>query len=516
MENIITTALAESKENLLSEIEFAKLCGFTENELNMVKIFWNPTFNGSWIYLSDEIILGQLTNEVGKNSIYHFYERIMIPNYEEFTDYKKVDTNHELIKEYIECHSPKKGKLDGTRKKFYIVSGETYKCMLLTSASIQGKITRKYYMKVEMLANKMKDYIFNFHKIQSETYKQNLKTQSMSLKNLEKTHNDLKVRKTREKFEPGNCVYIISHKPTSWFHNDHYYKTGIATQKKSEEISAFTKRLSCFNTHSPDDYTVHYIIYTKHNKNIEDDVKIKFSEHFKPSNKEWIKSISLDVILNFIVESMKLKNILYRICKIEDPIFSATMKQPITFEDRSISREIETKHIIEHICENVTEKEPILEQKESIPETKERELVFNNTLPQVIRQNIGKISNEVISKFIENRNIKRTRYSSGSTKKCSSCTEILSTLDFNKNKALSTGIDTYCKFCSTVIKNAKKNSGIYKALRHETLKPVLKPGERFCTICKTIFISTNTRLSYYCRQCDSKKRQENRKNKMNL
>ena len=117
----------------------------------MLTLYWQPCFNNSWIYLSDELILENLTNETGKDAIINFYKRIMIPTYEDELDYKQVSADNELVK----FHSPRlaneKNK-PGNRKKYYLVTGEAYKCMLMASRSKKGKDVRKYYLKVEKLA----------------------------------------------------------------------------------------------------------------------------------------------------------------------------------------------------------------------------------------------------------------------------------------------------------------------------------------------------------------------------
>ncbi len=56
-DNIISLAIKNTKDITLTEYEFAKLMNFTEKEVDMLKLYWNPIFNDSWIYLSDELIL---------------------------------------------------------------------------------------------------------------------------------------------------------------------------------------------------------------------------------------------------------------------------------------------------------------------------------------------------------------------------------------------------------------------------------------------------------------------------
>jgi hypothetical protein len=59
----IKNSLVKFKNTEVTPIELAQFIGFSKDELKMLDIFWNPTFNKGWIYLSDEIILDNLTNE---------------------------------------------------------------------------------------------------------------------------------------------------------------------------------------------------------------------------------------------------------------------------------------------------------------------------------------------------------------------------------------------------------------------------------------------------------------------
>ncbi len=147
-----------------SNRQFAEAMGFSEREQKMLEMFWEPTFNGSWIYLSDELIRDHLTNEkdtsgnLKKNAVMHFYDRKLIPIYDKDIDYCEVSANHELVQNYF-C-SPNLGSRDFKHnKQFFIVSGECFKQLLLSSGTSNGKETRKYYIKVETLASQMKDYI---------------------------------------------------------------------------------------------------------------------------------------------------------------------------------------------------------------------------------------------------------------------------------------------------------------------------------------------------------------------
>ena len=75
----------------VSNKQLAEHLNFTEEEQKMIQMFWEPAFNGSWIYLNDEIILSQLTNEKGKNALCNFYKQVLLTE-----DYKENVINRSV------------------------------------------------------------------------------------------------------------------------------------------------------------------------------------------------------------------------------------------------------------------------------------------------------------------------------------------------------------------------------------------------------------------------------------
>ena len=97
----IQDALTKYNYSEISNQQLAEYLDFTEDDLRRLNMFWEPCFNNSWIYLNDEIILGELTNEKGNCALAHFFERVLISeDYKIDIDYKKIDKNDELVKKY--------------------------------------------------------------------------------------------------------------------------------------------------------------------------------------------------------------------------------------------------------------------------------------------------------------------------------------------------------------------------------------------------------------------------------
>lgn len=313
---IIENALKITKDNKpISNLELAKLSGFNEKECEMLQMFWQPAFNNSWIYLNDEIIQTYLTNDVSKDYLQNFYKRILLKTYEEGIDYKEVSKDNELVKSHSskmknrKSHSSKMvdeksylPKMVGNRKKYYIVSGECYKCLLMNSKAKLGKDTRKYFIKVEQLAIRMKDYL-NFV---------NMVAKDMEIKKIRDIHQSMLRRKKRTVYERGNVVYIVSNPANNSYYGCEYNKIGIASQRSDEGDSAFMQRLSTYNTGSPHNYNVEALFYIDKNEIIEQLILDKFNNHINPSNKEWIKDVPVEDIIKFIVKVCNLVGYEYK------------------------------------------------------------------------------------------------------------------------------------------------------------------------------------------------------------
>ena len=85
-----------------------------------------------WIYLSDEIILGELTNDIGIYTLKNFY-KVVLFKYKINIDYKKIDKNDELVTQ----RPGKTNKITSNRKLYYAVTKEIYDKLL-----IEGKIRK--------------------------------------------------------------------------------------------------------------------------------------------------------------------------------------------------------------------------------------------------------------------------------------------------------------------------------------------------------------------------------------
>jgi phage anti-repressor protein len=159
--NIIVKAM--KTEHQINEIQFAKLAGFTDDEIKIMPIFWDPLFNNSWMYLYDKLILEYLTDDRSEHAINNFYSRLLTPNYKNGTDYKQVTRDDPLINGCSKLSSHlNQPQTNGHNKKYFLVTGNCFKHLLMSSKSAKGKESRGYFIKVESLAKLMKDYLLEF------------------------------------------------------------------------------------------------------------------------------------------------------------------------------------------------------------------------------------------------------------------------------------------------------------------------------------------------------------------
>ena len=138
---------------------------------------------------------------------------------------------------------------------------------------------------------------------------QTLKTNHKRLKT---NHESILKRRNRTPYESGNVIYILSHEAFTHHYNTSYFKFGKSSQTKSEDSACFAHRLSTYNTGAPVNYTVNRLFYIEANDFVENALKFKYSDELDPSNKEWVKGVSLDEITKFIKDFCNLSNIKYK------------------------------------------------------------------------------------------------------------------------------------------------------------------------------------------------------------
>lgn len=168
IQTIINDALKEPNE--LDNIKLAKISGFNDKEIEMVKLFWEPAFNKSWLYLSSEIIHDHLGYKESKQSSADFYKK-MRTLYIENIDYKEVAKDHDIIKYYenfLVRNISYQDKHGGSNKKYYIITGETFKKMCMRANTTKGNETCDYFIKVESLVIIMTKYLMERIKLEQQ------------------------------------------------------------------------------------------------------------------------------------------------------------------------------------------------------------------------------------------------------------------------------------------------------------------------------------------------------------
>jgi hypothetical protein len=159
--------------------ELARFIGFNDDELTKLQLLRLPVYSNGWIYLSDEIILVQLTNDTGLTAIPNFIKRMLIGcnDYEENIHYKIIKKDDDdLVTTYSNLNMTNRlGQKISNNKKYYTITGDAYEDLLMKSKTTNGRSYRLLYRKVVKLAGIMKDYIsgmqlyqLNKHKIYLE------------------------------------------------------------------------------------------------------------------------------------------------------------------------------------------------------------------------------------------------------------------------------------------------------------------------------------------------------------
>jgi phage anti-repressor protein len=226
--------------------QIAEYNGFSESEVKMMELFWSDNFNENWIYLSDEMILNNMTNESGRMALTNFYSRVLFTNFTINVDYKEIKKDDELIKKYEKFYSSENmNRKTSNRKKYYAITGETYKELLILSSNKKGKEARKYYLKIEKLAMFYHMYISELHKHLSKEKDKQLKIQENKVMHL----NDfLEAAKELKKDE---IFYIAT---SDSYSRQHRFEYGGV--KNENELKP---RLSTYNTGRAEGDTFYYV-----------------------------------------------------------------------------------------------------------------------------------------------------------------------------------------------------------------------------------------------------------------
>ena len=195
----------------------------------------------------------------------------------------------------------------GKNKERILLSVNTFKKICMKANTKKSDEVHEYYIKLEELLHDTVDEQTDELRLQlchKDELIKTIKTEHNTLvsdhKMLQMNHNNILKRRSRQNFERGNVIYIISHEAFTSFYKCDYFKIGKSTQKKDETTACFKRRLSAYNTCSPVNYTVHYLLYVEDNDMIEQSLKMKYFKNLKPSNKEWIKDVKLEDIVGFI------------------------------------------------------------------------------------------------------------------------------------------------------------------------------------------------------------------------
>jgi len=215
--------------------------------------------------------------------------------------------------------------------------------------TIQAIVDKNKELEQEKMRFEKENLILE-HKLQKEKQllqekNTDLLANTVELYALSRTHDKILRQRKRTAYDIGNVVYIISNEAFNSHYGNLYYKIGKSTQGSNENRSAFTSRLSNYNTGTPKSYTVHYICYVEENDVVEKMIKLRFRKNLDESNKEeWLLNTSLETIITFVRQE----------CRNMD----------LSFEEKIIGE-------IENIQETTTDEENDEELTITVDETKE-------------------------------------------------------------------------------------------------------------------------------------------------
>lgn len=395
--NLVKQALIQYDYKEINETQLAQVIGFTDEELQKLKILWIPAYSEGWIYLSDDIIYNQMTNTKSKDTIKDFINRQLLSceDYEEDIHYKKITKDHDLIKMYEEFDSANLPNQNNASKqgakKYYAITGETYEDLLMKSKCKAGKNSRALYRKVVKLAKYMRDYIHALHQILFQKQLNESKKQIQEKDNIINRANiinkellDFKLMK-----EKNETVYVMS--------SESYAKQGL--WKIGKTILKATKRLSGLNTSHPEGENIVVLKEIKTNNASALEKRCHWIlQNLRPTtHKEWFLSSwnnlvkLLDIISNNMNEELEIVNQLVK--EVHSIDIDMEKEKYIEGLDMNIFKPKETISITHEITENdnVITNTQTINIANLTAEQKKEKLI--NAITLFIRKNIDGMEN---------------------------------------------------------------------------------------------------------------------------
>jgi phage anti-repressor protein len=236
-----------------------KYCNFNQIELGFIDKFWQNAFNDQWMYLSKEMVINDFGYIDKKYMMRDFYKRVLLSNFTVNEDYNEVN------KEYITnlmgkiAHQNTIPLQGGINKKYYMISGECYKNLLMLVKTDKGKQIRKYYIKIENLSKKTYNIIALIQHKLNDIKINNLNKDFEEKLKFEKDKN-IKLSRFVDRYhelQKNEIIYIACNKAIA---SENRFKVGGVNSE-----SALDHRLSTYNSALPNDDLMYYAFTYKVN-----------------------------------------------------------------------------------------------------------------------------------------------------------------------------------------------------------------------------------------------------------
>ena len=290
---------------------------FSSQEMNMLKIFWEPVFNKSWIILNRVLIKEWFCkNDKGKDSLNRFYNRILFKHFKEGKDYCEIQRD-----EYLKKYSP---KMENTfvhpNSRFFKVTGECLKEI----GMMRNNEIREYYLKVEKLSFIMTKYLFEVNNFQLQKKDEKISQQEEKIINMKRFVDHVQIQPRNE------WIYIAT---TKVYAANNHFKIGSTTRLRSRLNNYQIGRTST------DKMFYVWIFKCYNSKKLEDMIKSMLSQFLEKEKKEMYIMHFEDLVdlVNFICHNYE-NSTEYVNTFIHERLDSSIKKTPIVPEAIQIEK----------------------------------------------------------------------------------------------------------------------------------------------------------------------------------
>ncbi len=382
---------------------------FSRDDIKQLTVYGPAAFNKSRLYLSEELVEVHMGYKKGKSAMSDFIKKHILNStkFEQDVDYWIVTADDELVTSYYHSDYNRNGITNpnhGNRKQFIVITGKTFKHLIMNADTDKGDDMRDYYVRLEEMVSEWREYCENENEERIQQLEDDNKKMLTEKQRMQRSDRAATALTNIMKMK---CTKTIKDELFYLMTTIDYGSDGIRVFKIGKTIRAPNRRPSGLNTASAfkeDDFVVIFQIYTHDATALENrmfqilkPLRVKDKREFVFGSSRLLKNVIQYVADNLDEDNEYFNDIIEELIsqfksKTFDPLEEDDkIKLGIIPDSKLIEEKKEVAPQIEFNPEGKTRKEIKVEHtKRMVQERREREIKEKEEVAQAMELLINK------------------------------------------------------------------------------------------------------------------------------